>query len=450
MTLSEAKRLYSQGQQKLATGDFQGAIAKFKQALQFNPKSYLALAGLGDVMLKQKRYKEAIAHWHLSPAALTTFVIKPGESAPILMTAPTTTTERPASLQQLLKLEAWIKEWDDQYRDYRTQGKEQRDANHSWRNDMAQRLFERQEEPGNLKEILNIVAIAQHLDGTNHLILIPHRDLHRFPLHALFSDRFTVSYLPSVQVGLNLEGRQPANTSYLLSVENPTSDRSSSLAFPRVESQLISQTFQNTKLIQDAEATQEKVIHAFSEGCNVLHFSGHGSHHPENPQKSELLLAGTDGLTLQEICQHDLTRYDLVSLSACETALTGDQSITTEYVGLVSGFLRSGVAQVISTLWVVESAVSALVMIEFYRRRGDRADAVALAQAIEWLRHLNREEFEAWRTERLAELSPALPREQRLKIKRTLDIASARWDRIEQDIPHPYAWAAFTLSGGFF
>ena len=247
-----------------------------------------------------------------------------------------------------------------------------------------------------------------------------------------------------------MEGRQPANTSYLLSVENPTSDRSSSLAFPRVESQLISQTFQNTKLIQDAEATQEKVIHAFSEGCNVLHFSGHGSHHPENPQKSELLLAGTDGLTLQEICQHDLTRYDLVSLSACETALTGDQSITTEYVGLVSGFLRSGVAQVISTLWVVESAVSALVMIEFYRRRGDRADAVALAQAIEWLRHLNREEFEAWRTERLAELSPALPREQRLKIKRTLDIASAQWDRIEQDIPHPYAWAAFTLSGGFF
>jgi len=122
MTLSEAKRLYSQGQQKLATGDFQGAIAKFKQALQFNPKSYLALAGLGDVMLKQKRYKEAIAHWHLSPAVLTTFVIKPGESALILITAPST-TECPESLQRLLKLEAWMKEWDDQYHDYRNKGK---------------------------------------------------------------------------------------------------------------------------------------------------------------------------------------------------------------------------------------------------------------------------------------------------------------------------------------
>lgn len=175
----------------------------------------------------------AIAYWHLSPAALTTFVLKPGESAPMLITAPST-TERPASLQQLLKLEAWMKEWDDQYSDYRNKGKDQRDAEHSWRKDMAQRLFERQEEPGNLKEILQIEAIAQHLNGINHLILIPHRDLHRFPLHALFDTRFTVSYLPSIQVGIQLQQQQPSGGDRLLSIENPASPDQASLGFARI------------------------------------------------------------------------------------------------------------------------------------------------------------------------------------------------------------------------
>ncbi|MEB3229937.1 MAG: hypothetical protein VKJ64_02935 [Leptolyngbyaceae bacterium] len=35
MSLKEAKRLSKQGQQKLAEGDFEGAIAKFKQSLRF-------------------------------------------------------------------------------------------------------------------------------------------------------------------------------------------------------------------------------------------------------------------------------------------------------------------------------------------------------------------------------------------------------------------------------
>lgn len=209
--------------------DEEAIQAKLKEALETAEKgknaclSWLLYALSDDIA--SPNYEEiqqllspgiAIAYWHLSPAALTTFVLKPGEAAPILITQPST-GNRPASLQQLLKLEAWMKDWDDQYQDYRNKGKEQRDADHSWRKDMAQRLFERQEEPGNLKEILNVEAISQHLDGINHLILIPHRDLHRFPLHALFGDLFTVSYLPSLQVELNLKGRQPANTSYLLS-----------------------------------------------------------------------------------------------------------------------------------------------------------------------------------------------------------------------------------------
>jgi tetratricopeptide (TPR) repeat protein len=62
MSLNEAKRLYNQGQQKLAAGDLQGAIAKFEQALQFYQKDYLSLTKLAYIMLELKRYEEAIVY----------------------------------------------------------------------------------------------------------------------------------------------------------------------------------------------------------------------------------------------------------------------------------------------------------------------------------------------------------------------------------------------------
>lgn len=90
-------------------------------------------------------------------------------------------------------------------------------------------------------------------------------------------------------------------------------------------------------------------------------------------------------------------------------------------------------------------------MIEFYRRRPtSQSDVMALAETIQWLRSLDRERFQAWHAERLQELSLDLPRERRLKIKRTLDHALARWGTIEIDIKNPYSWTPFILSGGFF
>ena len=44
---------------------------------------------------------------------------------------------------------------------------------------MEQRLLQ-------LKNILQISTIAQELEGITQLILIPHRDLYRLPIHALF------------------------------------------------------------------------------------------------------------------------------------------------------------------------------------------------------------------------------------------------------------------------
>ncbi|MEL7035246.1 MAG: CHAT domain-containing protein [Cyanobacteria bacterium J06592_8] len=161
-------------------------------------------------------------------------------------------------------------------------------------------------------------------------------------------------------------------------------------------------------------------------------------------------------LTLSELNQYNILGYNnmfsdcnLVTLSACETALTNDETMTSEYVGLVSGFLRSGATQVVSTLWTVESAASALVMIEFYRQRSlGQLNTEALATAVDWLRNLTAKDLQQWREDFLANLpeSPDLRRKTLIEDS----LYAEDWVNIEVDTKiysSPYYWAAFIISG---
>ncbi|MEP6489212.1 tetratricopeptide repeat protein, partial [Microcoleus vaginatus GB1-A3] len=131
----------------------------------------------------------AAIYWHLSDAALTTFIIKSDG----LLSPENCFIDFPD------KFEEWVKEWNQQYTDYQSQEKTSQ-QNHPWRAGMASKF-------ARLKEILKIDVIEQQLEGISDLILIPHRDLHRFPIHALFSRGFVVCYLPSAAVGINLQHR---------------------------------------------------------------------------------------------------------------------------------------------------------------------------------------------------------------------------------------------------
>ncbi|MEG4409027.1 tetratricopeptide repeat protein [Microcoleus sp. MON2_D5] len=131
----------------------------------------------------------AAIYWHLSDASLTTFIIKSDG----LLSPENCFSDFPD------KFEEWVKEWNQQYTDYQSQEKTSQ-QNHPWRAGMASKF-------SRLKEILKIDVIEQKLEGITDLILIPHRDLHRFPIHALFSRDFVVSYLPSAAVGMNLQHR---------------------------------------------------------------------------------------------------------------------------------------------------------------------------------------------------------------------------------------------------
>ncbi|MEH2285489.1 MAG: tetratricopeptide repeat protein [Nostoc sp.] len=411
----------------------------------------------------------AIIYWHISPVALHTFILKDQAPSPILLFTPMQDAgviplgedairlnelPLPEAVQRLIEFEAWLEDWHQQYQEYRStaQDKESK-SQHSWRVDMEEKLLQ-------LYEILNISTIAQELEGITQLVLIPHRDLYRLPIHTLFhlsspsseelpnvESNFTVTYLPSAQIGLSIRSEDiwQWQNKLLLSVEHPESTGYPTLKFAKLESELVSQMFNNIQRIQGAEATKNIVKNALSDHYNILHFTGNVTNNLAEPKKSELALAGEDRLTLDEICQQNLASYNLITLSACENLSTSNYTIS-EYVSLASGFVSQGVPHVVSTLWSVESSASALVMIEFYRRLQPNKSAVtALAEATRWLKELTAGELTKWYEDVLNNLHP-----EEVRIQTYLATQLYRNSKMASDknlYNHPYYWAAFTIMG---
>ncbi len=387
----------------------------------------------------------AIIYWHLSPFALTTFIIQPDADQPIVIP-----TRKPDNL------EAWIKNWDEQYEYYR-KGKKQQSSNPDWRNNLPELLEQ-------LSEILNISYITETIQNSNsqiqNLILIPHRDLHRFPLHGLFPDNFTINYLPSAQIGLTINSQsqnshQNIINPDLLIVEYSGAGREDEglerLTYAQIESETIARIFENTNLkyISDNEANKNTVKQALA-GYNIFHFSGHGSYDNKRPQNSAIYLNynSTDkkinpDLTLPEIHNLNLKNYQLVSLSACETAITGNETVEAEYVGLVSAFLDRGVSYVVSSLWTVNEISTSLLMIYFYRQiKKGKAPKIALARAIKWLINLNYKKLERFYRFSFSQLSEG--DSSRIVLQAYLKSIKNNQDKL---FDHPYYWAGFIITG---
>ncbi|MDF5711843.1 MAG: tetratricopeptide repeat protein [Nostoc sp. S4] len=387
----------------------------------------------------------AIIYWHLSSYALHTFILKHNTPSPIILGE----TEFVTHAQRLQDFEAWVKNWNQQYTDYRYKPKDEESQKHQlWRNNLPEMLC-------NLSNILDINAIISEIPEITQLILIPHRDLHRFPLHALFPPKFTITYLPSAKIGLihrtSLK-KQDYHLQKLLSIEHPNSKdkdkKYHELPFAQIESEAISQLFPNPTRKRSEEVTQKKLINALSQNHSIFHFTGHGEYNFQNPGLSHLELTGEDKLTLVDIDNLNLQSYQLVTLAACETAITGNPTITTEYVGLASGFMRCGVAYVVSTLWIVESAASALVMMQFYQLlQQGKSETVALAEATQWLRNVTNTELAQWYAVKIAKL-PINDGIIRPFLQDQLDIINHK-QATDQPYSHHYHWAAFTITGAF-
>ena len=106
-----------------------------------------------------------------------------------------------------------------------------------------------------------------------------------------------------------------------------------------------------------------------------------------NPLFSRILLApdkdDSGAVEVREIYGLDLTRTNLVALSACETQL-GARSRGDEIVSLNRAFIYAGASSVIASLWTVDDEATSLLMKSFYghlKQGMNKAAALQAAQA---------------------------------------------------------------------
>lgn len=376
---------------------------------------------------------------------------------------------------ELEKLEAWNQQYlEALFNDTKT-----------WRKNLSESL-------NSLSQILRLDEILNHpaLANCESLILVPHRYLHLFPLHALSVSQQTwsrfnqetphlqppanpclldcfkkgVRYAPSCQLLQRVQQRQrpPADTRALFAIQNPTED----LAYTDIEVEIIKQAFTPADILIKQQATKTALIDNLETiaQAHYVHFSCHGSFDFQTPLISSLILAGaiesTDSptptgekslrlrsggqpnpakcLTLQDIfATLNLPKCRLVTLSACETGLTDTTKQSDDCIGLATGFLYAGSQGVLSSLWSVNDLATAFLMIKFYENLETADIAVALNTAQIWLRDVTKSKLLEW----IGELQ--------LDSKSTQGIEDLlkKYRSDKKIFESPFYWAAFCAIG---
>jgi hypothetical protein len=157
-------------------------------------------------------------------------------------------------------------------------------------------------------------------------------------------------------------------------------------------------------------------------------------------------------LTAEKVLRQWHLNAELVTLSACETAL-GKYERGEGFVGFAQALSLSGSRSVCLSLWRVDDTATALLMERFYQNvlgkrtglNGSLGKAAALREAKEWLRTLPRDQALA----RAAALTKGVVRGTNRPVQPLLPPVPSPPAEAREAPPyaHPYYWAAFVLIG---
>ncbi|TVU53399.1 MAG: CHAT domain-containing protein [Arthrospira sp. PLM2.Bin9] len=368
-------------------------------------------------------------------------------------------------------------DWTNTYlRDYHSNSSQ-------WRDTLADRL-ETLSQILHLNEILS--NLLKNFPKCQKLILIPHRHLHLFPLHALptssalsrfgaggegkfLQDLFPkgVGYAPNCQILQQVQNRVRPNFNRLFAIQNPNQN----LHFTDMEVEAIQSLFNPHQVLKHDQAEKAAIDAETLKNAHCAHFSCGSYFNFENPLKSALILAKSQFtppppnndpscyiplgngklldlakcLTLEDILNLDLSNCRLVTLSASETGITDFTSTSDEYIGLSSGFLVAGAPNVVSTLWAVADISTAIFMIQFYQTIQQQpylSVVLALRQTQTWLREATVQDLLDW-VDSCAVISP----KRRKEMKKRLTFGAWKNKLDAKPFESPFYWAAFVAIG---
>lgn len=292
------------------------------------------------------------------------------------------------------------------------------------------------------------------------VVLVPQGQLFLYPLHAtpfiplsandkkrIYPiERYTITYAPSLRLYDQLAKTDTVNlrNKKVLFVEDPDG----TWGFSFAQQEWLSQKMQNRNLrlisLQKSEITAENVLKHMKDAA-LFHYYGHGHYDFMHPEESGLKMYSPEDpwnlLTMSKISQTlNPKPMDMAVLIACETAITDVFSHwRDQFMGLPSGFLRTGANIVVGSLWPVPVDETSLIFIRFYKELLEegksKSPAEALRQAQLWMLNASRREIRLAKREYMGMESGD---------------ANQALDTIEDLRSNPANWAAFYVVGNGF
>jgi tetratricopeptide (TPR) repeat protein len=183
----------------------------------------------------------------------------------------------------------------------------------------------------------------------------------------------------------------------------------------------------------DEDFTEESFRSSLRDGYGLVHVASHFRFRPGNEMDSFLLLGDGQHLTLDRIrsLPNVFGGVELLTLSACDTAVGGLMAGGKEVEGFAVLAQRQGAKAVMATLWPVADQSTQLLMRRFYELR-------------ESTPHLSKAE-----SLQRAQLELLAAGRQATKIEGGQAQVVGYKPVVDRDYSHPYYWAPFILIGNW-
>jgi CHAT domain-containing protein len=211
------------------------------------------------------------------------------------------------------------------------------------------------------------------------------------------------------------------------------------------------------KELAETIITTPSVLKAWAK-ARYVHLTMHGRGDVSDPMNTHLVLSGNDRLFVSDLLRaRQPFGARLVTLAACEAAVTSGRQGIDEVVGFPAALLRAGVGQVLAPLWPVDDYATFRLMDCFYAQLGAAENidlAIALARTTAEMRtprqgsessSIEANDRSGW-LRRLFHRAPA-PAVSAVGGRRGL-VAPVRSSAApDPDLSHPDYWAAFAIFG---
>lgn len=236
-----------------------------------------------------------------------------------------------------------------------------------------------------------IAPVRAELNKKEKVVVIPTGMLHFLPFQMLgeelpngkfdfLIEHYTLFYAHSLE--MLYQQRDQIGDISILAMANADQ------TLPAAEQEVndLKSMYPNTDVFIHEAASEDKAKSSTGKH-NILHFATHGNLDYFDYHKSYLTLApNTDGsedgkLTIEEVWEiEDIYSYQMVTLSACKTAVAEDFN-NGWAVSPATSFIDAGAPTVVASLWAVNDESTSLLMKYFYRNLSSMSKVEALRRA---------------------------------------------------------------------